>query len=143
VSIHKKQTSGSFISALEKIGNLEEQMKILRDLAQLEEVADDIRSGKTGVTTLKVKKMKKKPFWQLSSGDYRIWYDFDENGDIFYLLIFRKVTNKTPRHYFNGVKTGAEVLSAQDLDVKVRLEDLEDKKIIRMLKRQKKRKQKK
>lgn len=131
-----------FLKDLQQIGEKNPQAaeKIFQDLAQLEEVAVGVRN-QTISTNLKVKKFKGESFWQLTSGDYRIWFEFDENDEIEYLKVFKKEKNQTPKRHVKTVGKSISTKSsvkAKDVKVKEKLQQIEERKKKRRSKKSKK-----
>lgn len=132
-------SQSSFEKDLLKIGQKDSQAleKIFTDLAQLEETAQGIRA-KTIQSTLKTKVLKNGT-WQLTSGDYRIWYQFNENNEIDYIKVFKKEKNATPKRHLKTVKSQhLKPVAAKDLKVNIKEKAKEVEK-----KKEKKRKEKK
>lgn len=124
-------SQSSFEKDLLKIGQKDSQEmdQIFVDLAQLEEMAHGIRA-KTIQSTLKTKLLKNGT-WQLTSGNYRVWYRFNENDEIEYIKVFKKQKNATPKRHFKTVKSPhLKPVAAKKLkvNIKERAEEIKKKK---------------
>jgi len=112
-----------FEKDLQNIGkkNPEAMYQIFSDMAHLEETAHSIRAQKNTAITTKVKHMGN-GIWQLTSGNYRVWYQFDENDEIEYIKVFKKEKNKTPKRHFANIKNQKKsAISSKKLNIKGKL----------------------
>lgn len=137
-------SQSSFEKDLLKIGRKDSQAsdQIFVDLAQLEQVGQGIRD-QTVKSTLNTK-LFSDGTWQLTSGDYRVWYQFDENGEIEYLKVFKKQKNATPKRHRKSLKgQHLKPVAAKKLKVNIKEKAEEVKKKREGRKKEKKKKKKK